>query len=282
MIDRPRRAIGGARVDEAIVHVGRDRDVAVALQALEQRLLVLHLDVERVDQRDRGFLARVDARGGTPKSRSGPAPRCRAAAATRPRARLRRDRAAVSVRSGAASANLAKQGDGRLMSYSLYIVRCADGTLYTGIAVDVARRVMQHNGENAKRRALYLGAAAGPAGLSGGVSRRARPPLIEEARIKRLTRAEKQRLIDSAARTRERGIRRHRDRRRRRRADVRAHRGPARRQGAAARSSRQGRREDPDLRRRALQLHQPALRAGAVHLGQSAFPQVGARSLHPA
>ena len=33
------------------------------------------------------------------------------------------------------------------MSYSLYIVRCADGTLYTGIALDVARRVKQHNGE---------------------------------------------------------------------------------------------------------------------------------------
>ena len=31
---------------------------------------------------------------------------------------------------------------------SVYIVRCADGTLYTGIATDVARRVEEHNANN--------------------------------------------------------------------------------------------------------------------------------------
>lgn len=29
----------------------------------------------------------------------------------------------------------------------MYIVRCADGSLYTGVATDVERRVAQHNGE---------------------------------------------------------------------------------------------------------------------------------------
>ena len=29
----------------------------------------------------------------------------------------------------------------------VYIVRCADGSLYTGVAVDVDRRLAQHNGE---------------------------------------------------------------------------------------------------------------------------------------
>ena len=29
--------------------------------------------------------------------------------------------------------------------YHLYILECADGTLYTGIAVDVVRRVREHN-----------------------------------------------------------------------------------------------------------------------------------------
>jgi len=29
--------------------------------------------------------------------------------------------------------------------FSLYILKCADGTLYTGIATDVARRVEEHN-----------------------------------------------------------------------------------------------------------------------------------------
>ena len=63
-----------------------------------------------------------------------------------------------------------------------------------------------------------------------------------------------------AEREREGSVRRHRDRRRCRRADVRADRGTARPQSAAAGSSRQGRRQNPDLRRRALQFHQPALR----------------------
>ena len=33
-------------------------------------------------------------------------------------------------------------------SWSVYIVRCADGSLYTGIATDVARRVEEHNESN--------------------------------------------------------------------------------------------------------------------------------------
>lgn len=32
--------------------------------------------------------------------------------------------------------------------WSVYIVRCADGSLYTGIATDVARRVAEHNTNN--------------------------------------------------------------------------------------------------------------------------------------
>jgi len=33
-------------------------------------------------------------------------------------------------------------------AWSVYIVRCADGSLYTGIARDVARRVTEHNSNN--------------------------------------------------------------------------------------------------------------------------------------
>ena len=33
----------------------------------------------------------------------------------------------------------------------VYILRCADGSLYTGIAVDVARRVTQHNAGRASK-----------------------------------------------------------------------------------------------------------------------------------
>ena len=38
--------------------------------------------------------------------------------------------------------------------YSLYIVRCADGSLYTGIAINVERRIQEH--ESGVRGAKYL------------------------------------------------------------------------------------------------------------------------------
>ena len=31
------------------------------------------------------------------------------------------------------------------MSYTLYILRCADNTLYTGITTDIVRRLIEHN-----------------------------------------------------------------------------------------------------------------------------------------
>ncbi|OJZ18508.1 MAG: endonuclease [Thiobacillus sp. 65-29] len=32
-------------------------------------------------------------------------------------------------------------------AWFVYILRCADGTLYTGITTDIARRLAEHNGE---------------------------------------------------------------------------------------------------------------------------------------
>jgi putative endonuclease len=32
-------------------------------------------------------------------------------------------------------------------SYFVYIVKCSDGTLYTGITIDIKNRLRQHNGE---------------------------------------------------------------------------------------------------------------------------------------
>lgn len=39
-------------------------------------------------------------------------------------------------------------------AYSLYLVRCNDGSLYTGIATDVARRLKEH--ADSRRGAKYL------------------------------------------------------------------------------------------------------------------------------
>jgi putative endonuclease len=74
----------------------------------------------------------------------------------------------------------------------VYIARCADGTLYTGITNDVARRIAAHNsGKGSKytaaRRPVTLVHLA-PAADRSEASR-------IERRTKRLTRAQKLALI---------------------------------------------------------------------------------------
>jgi putative endonuclease len=83
------------------------------------------------------------------------------------------------------------------MSYWLYIVECADGTYYTGIATDVERRLAEHNG--AKPKGARYTKARRPVALVYDTPFATRSEASkEEARIKRLSRAEKQRLIQSA------------------------------------------------------------------------------------
>lgn len=77
--------------------------------------------------------------------------------------------------------------------YHVYIVSCVDGTLYTGIARDVERRVREHNTSpvGAKytrgRRPVTLVYSVAYADRSSA-SR-------EEVRIKKLSKREKVRLI---------------------------------------------------------------------------------------
>ncbi len=77
--------------------------------------------------------------------------------------------------------------------FSLYIVECGDGTLYTGVASDVARRLREHAAS--KRGAKYL-RSRGPLTLrfEQSVGDRGRA-LKLEARVKKLARADKERLI---------------------------------------------------------------------------------------
>lgn len=77
--------------------------------------------------------------------------------------------------------------------YSLYIVRCADGSLYTGIALDVARRLAEH--ADGPRGARYL-RGKGPLELvfQQPVGDRGRASHAEY-RVKRLDRAAKEALI---------------------------------------------------------------------------------------
>ena len=83
------------------------------------------------------------------------------------------------------------------MAYSLYIVACADGTYYTGIAKDVQRRLHEHNGERGKG-ARYTSARRPVALVYDAPFATRSAALKEEARIKRMTRSEKQQLIGAA------------------------------------------------------------------------------------
>ncbi|MDX1509159.1 MAG: GIY-YIG nuclease family protein, partial [Woeseiaceae bacterium] len=81
-----------------------------------------------------------------------------------------------------------------MSSYSLYILRCADDTYYTGIARDVDARLLQHEGGT--RGAKYLRGRAPfelvyrcDAGDRGAAQRL-------EHRVKALDRDAKQALID--------------------------------------------------------------------------------------
>ena len=78
--------------------------------------------------------------------------------------------------------------------FSLYIVRCADGTLYTGIATDVGKRLAEH--EASPRGAKYL-RGKGPLQIvfSEVVGDRASASQLEY-RVKRLSRTQKLALIE--------------------------------------------------------------------------------------
>jgi len=81
-------------------------------------------------------------------------------------------------------------------AWCVYMLRCADGTLYTGITTDIARRVAEHNGEgglgaryNRSRRPVQLVYVEAAADRAEAARR--------EAAIKRLDRVRKLALCAS-------------------------------------------------------------------------------------
>ncbi len=78
----------------------------------------------------------------------------------------------------------------------VYILRCADGTFYTGYTTDLSRRVRQHSsGHGGKYTRLRT-----PVELVYSESFRTRREAMQrEAAIKRLPRAKKLALVDSAS-----------------------------------------------------------------------------------
>lgn len=81
-----------------------------------------------------------------------------------------------------------------MSDWVVYIVRCADDSLYTGIAVDAARRVEEHNHDD--RLAAKYTRVRRPVALMYEERCNSRSDAAKrEAQIKKLTRAQKVKLI---------------------------------------------------------------------------------------
>ena len=79
------------------------------------------------------------------------------------------------------------------MSYTVYILRCADDSFYTGIALDVERRLREHR--SGARGAKYLRGRM-PVELVFECAAGQRGDALRlEHRVKRMTRGEKEALI---------------------------------------------------------------------------------------
>lgn len=86
--------------------------------------------------------------------------------------------------------------EGKSKPWWVYVLRCADGTLYCGSTPDLAARLEAHN---AGRGAKYTrGRAPVEVAYSRKLADRSRAQ-SEEARIKALTREEKLRFIGTPA-----------------------------------------------------------------------------------
>jgi len=78
--------------------------------------------------------------------------------------------------------------------WSVYLVRCGDDSLYTGVATDVARRFAEHV-EGGARAAKYL-RGRGPLRLVFAAEIGARGAALTcEYRVKRLSRARKEAIV---------------------------------------------------------------------------------------
>lgn len=80
--------------------------------------------------------------------------------------------------------------------YYLYILKCADGTLYTGITVNLPRRLKEHN--FSKLGARYTRSRRPVKIVYSKKYRNRSTASTEEARIKLLSRAEKLKMIKNA------------------------------------------------------------------------------------
>ena len=85
----------------------------------------------------------------------------------------------------------------------IYIVRCADDTLYTGIAKDVARRIVEHNSNNLLAALYTRGRRPVVLAYKEAVKTRS-AAARREYDIKKMTRVGKQALLKARLRSKSR------------------------------------------------------------------------------
>lgn len=85
-----------------------------------------------------------------------------------------------------------------MTTWTVYIVRCADGSLYTGIATDVLRRVEEHNTNNLLA-ANYTRARRPVALEYEEIAQTRSAAAMREYQIKQMSRKEKEALVLRAA-----------------------------------------------------------------------------------
>lgn len=82
-----------------------------------------------------------------------------------------------------------------MMNWHIYIVQCADGSLYTGITTDTERRLLEHNGDN-KKGARYTRARRPVKLVYQEACENRADASSREHQLKKLSRREKLRLLE--------------------------------------------------------------------------------------
>lgn len=83
------------------------------------------------------------------------------------------------------------------LPYYVYIVHCNDGTLYTGIALDVEKRVIEHN--LSPKGAKYTHSRRPVALAYSEIYKDKNAALKREITIKKMSRLQKNKLITQSA-----------------------------------------------------------------------------------
>lgn len=80
--------------------------------------------------------------------------------------------------------------------WSLYLVRSAQGSLYTGVTKDVCRRFQEHENKDRKNKGAKALRGKGPLTLAFNIVVGNRSDVLKlEYRVKQLSRTDKERLI---------------------------------------------------------------------------------------